>query len=386
MVDLVLRDSLRCSYLQASLIAERSFREVGAVLVQLEESQVARQASEAEKHRLAQQVETLKGEVAEKTNQARLEAEREAEAKYLAKYQAYRASAESDFKRQSDDLRASNSKLQEELSEAKLELEAQTARLHAKNELFLKRNNEYNALEEKLHEEQQHHTRSKDLVAMLELGLAEKDAEIASQKLRAQEHVADKQTVLEQNRLQRKEINSLQAERDASKAELEKLKAQAVAAEEKLVASEAKRLREKDEADVVLNRTINLSYVVLMHQLWKANPEVLSYLGDEAAAMEEKVKVWDQGSDVYFQKYDVDEPAEVPAAGDSQGAGTSEPTCGEGLSSNEPAVPVPVETIVSGVCEVKDTTTAAISPNSPALEGATVSEGPDATAAAASST
>jgi hypothetical protein len=65
---LVLRDSLCCSYLQASLIAERSFREVGAVLVQLEESQVARQASEAEKHRLAQQVETLKGEVAEKTN------------------------------------------------------------------------------------------------------------------------------------------------------------------------------------------------------------------------------------------------------------------------------------------------------------------------------
>ena len=223
-------------------------------------------------------------------------------------------------------------------------------------------------------------------MAMLELGLAEKDAEIASQKLKAQEHVADKQTVLEQNRLQRKEINSLQAERDASKAELEKLKAQAVATEEKLVASEAERLREKDEADVVLNRTINLSYVVLMHQLWKANPEVLSYLGEEAAAMEEKIKAWDQGSDVYFQTYDVDEPAEVPVAGDPRGAGTSEPTCGEGLSSNEPAVPVPVETTVSDVSEVADTTTAATKPTSPAPEGTAVSEGLDAAAAATPST
>ena len=223
-------------------------------------------------------------------------------------------------------------------------------------------------------------------MAMLELGLATKDAEIASQKLKAQELVADKQTVLQQNRIQRKEIESLKAEQGASKAELEKLKAQVVATEEKLVASEAERLREKDEADVVLNRTINLSYVVLMHQLWKANPEVLSYLGDEAAAMEEKIKAWDQGSDVYFQTYDVDEPAEVPVAGDPRGAGTSEPICGEGLSSNEPAVPVPVETTVSDVSEVKDTTTAAIKPSSPALEGATVSEGPDATAAAAPST
>ena len=99
--------------LQASLIAERSFREVGAVLVQLEESQVARQALEAERQRLAQQVEAIKGEVAEKVNQARHEAEEEAERKYLAKYCEYRANAESEFKRLSDDLRAKNSKLQE---------------------------------------------------------------------------------------------------------------------------------------------------------------------------------------------------------------------------------------------------------------------------------
>ena len=267
-----------------------------------------------------------------------------------------------------------------------MELEAQSARLHTKNELFLKRNAECNALEEKLREEQRLHTRSKDLAAMLELGHAVKDEEISSLKLKAQQHVADKQTVMEQNRLQRKEIDSLTAEQEASKVELERLKAQAVAAEEKLVASEAVSLREKDEADVVLNRTINLSYVVLMHQLWKANPEVLSYLGEEAAAMEEKIKAWDQGSDVYFQTYDVDEPAEVPAAGDSQGAGTSEPACGGVLSSNEPVVPVQVETTVSDVSEVADTTTIATKPTSPAPEGTAVSEGLDAAAAATLST
>ena len=113
---------------------------MGAVLVQLEESQLARQVSEAERQRLAQQVETIKGEVAEKVNQARNEAEKEAETKYLAKYREYRANAESEYKRLSDDLRAKNSKLQEDLSKAKEEMDAQTARLHSKNDLLLKRN------------------------------------------------------------------------------------------------------------------------------------------------------------------------------------------------------------------------------------------------------
>ena len=132
MAHLIPLNSFRCFSLQASLIAERSFREVGAVLVQLEESQVARQALEAERQRLAQQVETIKGEVAEKINLARREAEEEAERKYLAKYREYRANAESEFKRLSDDLRAKNSKLQEELSKAKEEMDAQDARLQSR--------------------------------------------------------------------------------------------------------------------------------------------------------------------------------------------------------------------------------------------------------------
>ena len=47
----------------------------------------------------------------EKVNLARHEVEEEAERKYLAKYREYRANAESEFKRLSDDLRAKNSKL-----------------------------------------------------------------------------------------------------------------------------------------------------------------------------------------------------------------------------------------------------------------------------------
>ena len=133
---------------------ERSFREVGAVLVQLEESQVARQALEAEKQKLTQQVESIKGEAVEKINQARRKAEEEADKKYLAKYQEYRASAENEFKQRSDDLKAKNSKLQEELSQAREEKDAQDARLQSKNDLLLKRNEEYAALQYRLHEEE----------------------------------------------------------------------------------------------------------------------------------------------------------------------------------------------------------------------------------------
>ena len=98
MVHLVLLNSFCCLPWQAPLITERSVREVGAVLVQLEESQVARQALEAEKQKLAQQVESIKGEAVEKINLARRKVEEEANKKYLAKYQEYRASAENEFK------------------------------------------------------------------------------------------------------------------------------------------------------------------------------------------------------------------------------------------------------------------------------------------------
>ena len=57
---------------------------------------------------------------------------------------------------------------------------------------------------------------------MLELGLAAKDKTISSLTLKAQQHLTEKQTVLEQNRLQRKEIDSLKGEQEASRAELER--------------------------------------------------------------------------------------------------------------------------------------------------------------------
>ena len=116
-MHLVLLNSFCCLSLQTSLIVERLFREVGAVLVQLEEGQVARQALEAEKQKLAQQVESIKGEAVEKINQARRKAEEEADKKYLAKYQEYRAKAENEFRQRSDGMKAENSKLREELSQ-----------------------------------------------------------------------------------------------------------------------------------------------------------------------------------------------------------------------------------------------------------------------------
>ncbi|XP_062082181.1 uncharacterized protein LOC133788641 [Humulus lupulus] len=328
----------------ASLIAERSFREVGAVLVQLEESQVARQALEAEKQKLTQQVESTRGEASEKIDQARRTAEEEADKKYLAKYREYRASAETEFKQRSDDLKAENSKLREELSQARVEKDTLEARLQSKNDLLLKRQEEYATLQNKLHEEEQLHKRSSDLVSMLELGLAEKDKEIGALQFTARGHVTEKQSMLNQNKVQRKEIDSLKGERDASKAEVEKLKAQLAVAEAKLATSEAERLKEKEDAEVVLNRTINISYVVVMHQLWKMNPEVLGYLGEDADAMREKLQVWDQGPEVYVQTYNIDEPAGAPEAGDPGEAGTSEPARDDVPPSNEPTPPAPVET------------------------------------------
>ena len=131
------------------------------------------------------------------------------------------------------------------------------------------------------------------------------------------------------------------------------------AAEAKLAASEAERLKEKEDAEVVLNRTINLSHVVLMHQLWKINPEVVGYLGEDAAAMTEKIQVWDQGAEAYVQTYNIDEPAGAPEVGGPEEAGTSEPACDEVPSSNEPTPPAPDETTVSTVSEAPDVAAAA---------------------------
>ena len=256
---------------------------------------MARQALEAEKQKLTQQVESIRGEASEKIDQARRTAEEEAEKKYLAKYREYRASAETEFKQRSDDLKAENSKLREELSQARVEKDTLEARLQSKNDLLLKWQEEYATLQNKLHEEEQLHKRSRDLVSMLELGLAEKDKEIGALQFTARGHVTEKQSVLNQNKMQRKKIDSLKGERDASKAEVEKLKAQLAVAEAKLATSEAERLKEKEDAEVVLNRTINISHVVLMHQLWKMNPEVLGYLGEDVDVMREKLQVWDQG-------------------------------------------------------------------------------------------
>ncbi|XP_062086396.1 uncharacterized protein LOC133792502 [Humulus lupulus] len=80
---LLLTHAVKQQLTGASLIAERSFREVGAVLVQLEESQAGRQALEAEKQKLTQQVEGMKGEAMEKISQARRTVEEEADKKYL---------------------------------------------------------------------------------------------------------------------------------------------------------------------------------------------------------------------------------------------------------------------------------------------------------------
>ena len=91
-------------------------------------------------------------------------------------------------------------------------MDAQDARLQSKNNLLLKRNEECTALQNKLHEDEQHHTRSKDLVSMLELGLEEKDKTIASLDFTVKGHVTEKQSLLEQNRIQRKEIDSLKGE------------------------------------------------------------------------------------------------------------------------------------------------------------------------------
>ena len=145
------------------MIAERSFREVGAALVQLEESQLARQALEAEKQKLTQQA----LEASEKIDQARRTAEEEADKKYLVKYQEYRAKAENEFRQRSDGMKAENSKLREELSQAKVEKDTLEARLQSKNDLLLKRQEEYSTLQSKLHEEEQLHQRSRDLVSML---------------------------------------------------------------------------------------------------------------------------------------------------------------------------------------------------------------------------
>ena len=161
--------------------------------------------------------------------------------------------------------------------------------------------------------------------------------------------MTEKQSLLDHNKVQRKEIDSLKGERDASKAELEKLRAQLVVAEAKLATSEAERLKDKEDAEGVLNRTINLSHVVLMHQLWKINPEVVGYLGEDAAAMREKIQVWDQSPEVYVQTYNIDEPAGAPGAGGSEEAGTSEPACDEAPSSNKPTPPAPDGTTVSDV-------------------------------------
>ena len=322
------------------MIAERSFREVGAALVQLEESQLARQALEAEKQKLTQQALGA----SEKIDQARRTAEEEAEKKYLAKYQEYRAKAENEFRQRSDGIKTENSKLREELSQAKVEKDTLEARLQSKNDLLLKRQEEYSTLQSKLHEEEQLHKRSRDLVSMLQLGLAEKDKEIGALQFTARGHVTEKQSVLNQNREQRKEIDSLKGERDASKAEMEKLRAQLTVAEAQLATSEAERLKEKEDAEVILNRTINISHVVLMHQLWKVNPEVLGYLGDDAEAMREKLLVWDQGPEAYVQTYNIDERAEAPEAGDPGEAGTSEPSHDQIPPSNEPTPPASAET------------------------------------------
>ena len=237
---------------------------------------MARQALEAEKQKLTQQVESIKGEAAEKIEQARRMAEEEADKKYLAKYREYRASAENEFKQRSDDLKAKNSKLQEELFQAREEKDTLDARLQSKNNILLKQNEEYATLQKRLHEEEQDHKRSKDLASMQELGLAEKDKQIGALQFTVRGHVTEKQSLLDHNKVQRKEIDSLKGERDASKAEQEKLRAQLAVAEAKLATSEAERLKDKEDAEVVLNRTINLSHVVLMHQLWKLNPENLS--------------------------------------------------------------------------------------------------------------
>ena len=81
-----------------------------------------------------------------------------------------------------------------------------------------------------------------------------------------------------------------------------------------------------------------------MHQLWKMNPEVLGYLGEDADAMREKLQVWDQGPEVYVQTYNIDERAEAPEAGDPGEAGTSEPSHDQIPPSNEPTPPASAET------------------------------------------
>ena len=123
-------------------------------------------------------------------------------------------------------------------------------------------------------------------------------------------------------------------------------KAQLAVAEARLAASEAECLKEKEDAEVVLNRTINLSHVVLMHQLWKINPEVVGYLGEDAAAMREKIQVWDQSPEVYVQTYNIDEPAGASEAEDPEEAGASGPASDEVPPSNEPTPPASVETDV----------------------------------------
>ena len=238
-----------------------------------------------------------------------------------------------------------------------MEKDTLEARLQAKNDLDLKQQGKYSTLQNKLHEEEQLHKRSRDLVSMLELGLAEKDKEIGALQFTARGHVTEKQSVLSQNREQRKEIDSLKGERDASKAEMEKLRAQLAVAEAQLATSEAERLKEKEDAEVVLNRTINISHVVLMHQLWKVNPEVLGYLGEDADAMREKLQVWDQGPEVYIQTYNVDERAGAPEAGDPGEAGTSEPACDEVPPPNEPTPPAPVGTADLEALDVDTTAT-----------------------------
>ena len=122
------------------------------------------------------------------------------------------------------------------------------------------------------------------------------------------------------------------------------------------MASEAERLKEKEDAEVVLNRTINLSHVVLMHQLWKINPEVVGYLGEDAAAMMEKIQVWDQGPEAYVQTYNIDEPVGAPEAEGLEEAGTSKPACDDAPSPNKPTSPAPDGTTVS---EVPDAAAAA---------------------------
>ena len=94
-------------------------------------------------------------------------------------------------------------------------------------------------------------------------------------------------------------IDSLKMERDVPKAELEEVKAQLAVVMAELAAFKAERLKQKEDAEVVLNKTINISLVVLMHQLWKINTWVVGYLTEDAAVMKEKVEVWDQGPKVY---------------------------------------------------------------------------------------